>query len=202
MLKISGVNVTCRQNDMSISIPKRLLPALDKEHIRLSNVSCGATETRTHFILRTDLTECRTVIRHSRNAVIYSNKVEEIPIQAGQIITRVREVEIPFSCYYSNTGVVSAVGLRVQSKKIVFSKYGFGKFVLEMKIFRTDSFANEYRQRDFPVQMELRDIVYVEVSVDTDDRRLEILPVDVYATPDPNPNPSSNEYTYELIKDG
>ena len=200
MLKISDIKVACGQNEMSITIPKRLLPALDRDHIRLSNVSCGATETASDYILRTKLTECRTVIRHSSNFVSYMNKVEEIPLKPGQIITRVREVEIPFSCYYSNTGVVSAVGLRVESKKIIFSKKGYGKFVLEMKIFRTDRFVNEYRQRDFPVELELRDIVYVEVSVDTDDGRLEILPEDCFGTPDPNPN--SQGYKYTFIKNG
>jgi len=63
------------------------------------------------------------------------NNVLEIPVQPHQIITRVREVEIPFSCYYSNMDVVSAVDLRVKSKKIMFSKKGYGKFVLEMDIF-------------------------------------------------------------------
>ena len=194
------VNVTCDQNEMSISIPKYLLHGLDREHLRLSDVSCEAMETRTHFILRTKLTRCHTVIRHTQNFVSYMNKVEEIPIKPGQIITRVREVEIPFSCYYSNTGVISAVGLEVRSKKVIFSKRGFGKFVLDMKVYPTSSFSLEYKKKDFPIVVPLRKLLYVKVSVDSDDRRLDVLAVDCWATP--NANPLSPGLRYEFIKDG
>ncbi|KAJ7375244.1 hypothetical protein OS493_001989 [Desmophyllum pertusum] len=194
------VNVTCSKNEMSISIPKQLLRGLDREHLRLTDLNCPATETPTHFILRTDLTECRTKSRHTKDFVIYMNKVEEIPLLPGQIITRVREVEIPFSCYYSNTGVVSAVGLEVKSKKIVFSKKGRGEFVLEMKIFPNNNFRDQYKKKDFPVQVTLREILFVEVSVDTEDGRLTILAEDCFATPDPNPDKSGLSYTF--IKDG
>ena len=185
---------------MAISIPKRLLPALDKEHLRLIDVDCGAIESRNHYILRTKLTGCDTVSRHTENFVYYMNKVEEIPIKPGQIITRVREVEIPFSCYYSNTGVISAVGLEVRSKKIIFSKRGFGKFVLDMKVYPTPSFSLEYKKKDFPIVVPLRKLLYVKVSVDSDDRRLDVLAVDCWATP--NANPSSPGLRYEFIKDG
>ena len=191
--------MTCGKNEMSISIPKQLLRGLDREHLRLTDLNCPATETPTHFILRTDLTECRTKSRHTKDFVIYMNKVEEIPLLPGQIITRVREVEIPFSCYYSNTGVVSAVGLEVKSKKIVFSKRGRGEFVLEMKIFLNNKFLIHYKKKDFPVQVPLRKELFVEVSVDTEDSRLEILAEECFATPDPNPHQSGLSYTF--IKD-
>ena len=195
-----AVNVTCEQNEMSISLPKALLKGLDREHLRLRDLSCGATETSTHFILSTNLTGCDTVKRHTKGFVCYMNKVEEIPIKPGQIITRIREVEIPFACYYSNMGVVSAVGLQVKSKKIVFSEKGFGKFVLVLDIFPTPRFELPYKKKDFPIVVPLRKILYVKVSVDTEDERLRVLAVDCWATPDPNP--FSRGLRYDLIKDG
>ncbi|KAJ7340239.1 Oncoprotein-induced transcript 3 protein [Desmophyllum pertusum] len=168
------VNVTCGKNEMYISIPKKLLPGLDREHLRLTDLNCGATQTPTHFILRTNLTNCRTKIKHTKDFISYMNKVEEIPVAPNQIITRVREVEIPFSCYYSNTGVVSAVGLQVKSKKIIFSKRGHGEFVLEMKIFPDNSFLGQYKEKDFPVDVPLRKELFIEVSVDTEDGRVAI----------------------------
>jgi len=194
------VNVTCGKNEMSISIPKYLLPALDREHLRLTDVNCGAQETNTHYILHTNLMECQTVSRHNKDFVCYMNKVLEIPVKKHQIITRVREVEIPFSCYYSNMGVVSAVGLQVKSKKIIFSKKGYGKFVLEMKIFPDGRFLFHYKKQDFPVNVALRDKLFVEVSVDTQDTRLEILAEECFATPDSDPNKPGLKYTF--IKDG
>ncbi|XP_078354042.1 uncharacterized protein LOC144638689 isoform X1 [Oculina patagonica] len=194
------VNVTCLKDEMLISIPKNLLHGLDREHLRLTDVNCGATETPTHFILHTRLTECHTTSRHTKDFVCYMNKVEEIPVEHHQIITRVREVEIPFSCYYSNMGVVSAVGLEVKSKKIIFSKKGYGEFVLEMKIFPNSQFIGDYKKKDFPVYVPLRKMLFVEVSVDTEDSRLEILAEECFATPDPDPNKAGLKYTF--IEDG
>ncbi|XP_078354329.1 pancreatic secretory granule membrane major glycoprotein GP2-like isoform X3 [Oculina patagonica] len=197
---VSGVKVTCGKDEMNISIPKNLLHGLDREHLRLTDVNCGATETSTHFILHTRLTECHTTSRHTKDFVCYMNKVEEIPVEHHQIITRVREVEIPFSCYYSNMGVVSAVGLEVKSKKIIFSKKGYGEFVLEMKIFPNNQFIGDYKKKDFPVYVPLRKILFVEVSVDTEDSRLKILAEECFATPDPDPNKAGLKYTF--IEDG
>ena len=185
---------------MWISIPKYLLHGLDREHLRLADENCSATETQTHYNLHTKLTECHTESRHTKNFVSYMNKVLEVPVEHHQIITRVREVEIPFTCYYFNMGVVSAVGLQVKNKKIIFSKKGFGKFVLEMKIFPDDRFVGHYKKEDFPVYVSLRKVLFVEVSVDTQDTRLAILAEECFATPDPNPNKPGLRYTF--IKNG
>lgn len=196
------VIVTCGQNEMSISIPKSVLNGLDVEHIRLTNESCGATENpaRDRYILETDLTACGTTKSHIEDFVTYMNTVEEIPVEDDQIITRVREVEIPFTCAYSDTGVVSAVGLQVESKKIVFSEKGLGEFVLEMNIFPDDSYERQYTKRDFPVTVPLRKILFVQVSVDTEDSRLAILAETCFATPDANPNKPGLKYVF--INDG
>ncbi|XP_022797785.1 uncharacterized protein LOC111336033 [Stylophora pistillata] len=192
------VIVKCGQNEMSISIPKTFLHGLDVEHIRLSDKNCGATENpaRDRYILRTKLTECQTKSRHTKNFVSYTNKVEEIPVENEQIIRRIREVEIPFSCYFSNTGVVSAVGLEVTSKKIVFSEKGFGEFALEMKIFPDDKFLGSYQKKEFPVTLPLRKKLFVEVRVDTKDARLGILAETCFATPDPDPNKPGLKFVF------
>ena len=185
---------------MRISIPKYLLRGLDRDHLRLTDEKCGAKETKTHFTFRTNLTGCHTVRMHTPKFVCYMNKVLQIPLKKHQIITRVREVEIPFSCYYSNTGVVSAVGLQVKSKKVLFSKKGYGRFVLEMKIFPNNKFIGHYKKKDFPVYVPLRKSLFVEVSVDTEDTRLEIFAEECFATPDPDPNKPGLKYTF--IEDG
>ncbi|XP_068715590.1 uncharacterized protein [Montipora foliosa] len=190
------VNVTCRKNEMWINLPKSLLRGVDRKHLRLLDANCSAQETRTHFILYTKLTECQTVIKHTSSFVSYMNKVLEIPLTQNQTITRVREVEIPFTCYYSNTGVVSAVGIKAQSKKVLFSKKGFGKFVLEMNIYPDGKYVGFYKKKDFPLIVPLRKILFVQVRVDSEDRRLAILAEECFATPDVNPYSSVLKYTF------
>lgn len=98
-----GVLVRCLQNKMSITIPKPILKGMDREHIRLLNPNCGATENATHFTLITALTKCNTTRRHTKSSIVYSNTVLEISLKQNDIITRAREIEIPFSCHYSNS---------------------------------------------------------------------------------------------------
>ncbi|KAK2572582.1 Uromodulin [Acropora cervicornis] len=195
-----GVELACGQNGMTITIPKRILRGLDREHLRLLDVQCGANETETAFILHTKLTECDTVSKHTERSVNYMNKVLEIPLRENQTITRVREVEIPFSCYYSNEGVVSAVGIKVESKKIVISGRGLGQFVLEMKLFHSNSYRQQYQKSEFPLHVSLRAPLYAEVSVQTEDERLQIFAENCFATPDSDPNAPGLKY--EFIQDG
>lgn len=195
-----GVELACGQNGMTITIPKRILRGLDREHLRLLDVQCGANETETAFILHTKLTECDTVSKHTERSVNYMNKVLEIPLRENQTITRVREVEIPFSCYYSNEGVVSAVGIKVESKQIVISGRGLGQFVLEMKLFHSNSFRQQYQKSEFPLHVSLRAPLYAEVSVQTEDERLQIFAENCFATPDSDPNAPGLKY--EFIQDG
>ena len=75
-----GVNLTCGKNEMWISIPKYILHGLDREHLRLNDLKCGAKETKTHFILHTKLTECQTLSRSTKHFVSYTNNVLEIPV--------------------------------------------------------------------------------------------------------------------------
>jgi len=98
---------------MTIIIPKSLLRGMDREHLRILDTTCKATETSAHFSLTTPLTGCNTTSRHTPTAIVYSNAVLEIPIAAKDVVTRVREIEIKFDCSYSKTVVVSSVGFKL-----------------------------------------------------------------------------------------
>ena len=136
-LPAQGVTVECLQNAMSITIPKPILKGMDREHLRLLDPSCKATETPTHFNLKTPLTGCKSMHRHTKSSIVYSNKVLEIPLKNTDVITRVREIEIPFSCYYSNRGVASAVGLKPKNRKLFFMEKGKGNFTVVLQLFHS-----------------------------------------------------------------
>ena len=138
IIAASGVYVECRQNDMSITLPKALLLGLNREHVTLQDVKCVATETEDHFTLTTALTGCGTIAIHRKGAVVYSNTVLEIPVADDAIITRVREIEIPFSCSYKNSGDATAVGVRPDTRKLVFDEDGKGNFTVALDMFPDD----------------------------------------------------------------
>ena len=119
-----GVVVQCNSNNMTIMVPKSLLRGIDREHLRLLDTKCKATERSAYFSLATLLTECNTTRRHSASTIVYSNTVLEIPVAAEDVITRVRELEIQFSCAYSKHAAVSSVGWKPNNRKLVFSDEG------------------------------------------------------------------------------
>ncbi|CAH3127357.1 unnamed protein product [Pocillopora meandrina] len=107
-----GVEVDCGQDEITITLPKSLLLGLDREHLRLIDANCTATENETHFFLHTETGKCGTISKHNKDYVIYSNMVSEIPIEENKIVTRLRQAMIPFDCFYSNWGVASSIGIR------------------------------------------------------------------------------------------
>ena len=126
---------------MTITLPKSLLKGFDVDHLRLIDEHCTATENATHFFLTTRTTECGTLLKHNNDHAIYSNMVSEIPLEEHQIVTRVREAMIPFHCFYSKWGVVSSIGIKPASKKVVLSSKGFGEFTITLDVFRNPEYV-------------------------------------------------------------
>jgi len=72
---------------------------------------------------------------HRKGAVVYTNAVLEIPVPDDAIITRVREIEKPFSCYYKNSGDATVDGVKPDTKKLVFDEDGKGNFTVVLDMF-------------------------------------------------------------------
>ena len=125
----------CGEKVMAITLPKSLLLGLNREHLTLRDENCVATETSTHFTLTTTLTGCGTIARYRGKATVYSNTVMEIPVAGDAIITRVREIKIPFRCYYKNSGQAFAVGVEPDTRKLVFNEDGKGNFTVALNMF-------------------------------------------------------------------
>lgn len=194
-----GVDVQCNSNNMTIIIPKLLLRGLDREHLRLLDTRCKAGETNSHFYLTTPLTGCDTKRRLTPTAIVYSNTVFEIPVAAKDVVTRVREIEIPFSCYLSKYGEVSSIGWKPSNRKLVFSDEGKGNFTLSLNMFPDKRFVSPYMKDDFPVDVVLRKLLFFEVSVTSTDKKLSIMADRCYATPTQD---EKSALKYEFIKNG
>ena len=146
----------CKSENMTIIIPKSLLFGIDREHLRLLDSSCKAAENTTHFSLTTPLTGCNTTSRHTPTAIVYSNAVLDMPVAVKNVVTRVRKLEIQFSCFYSKHGVVSSVAWKASNRKLVFSKEGEGNLTLSLDMFPNKTFVSPFTKRDFPVAVILR----------------------------------------------
>ncbi|XP_078377377.1 uncharacterized protein LOC144660589 isoform X2 [Oculina patagonica] len=194
-----GVDVQCNNENMTIIIPKSFLRGIDREHLRLLDTTCKAEETSAHFSLATPLTGCNTTRRYTPTAIVYSNTVLEIPVAAEDVVTRVREIEIQFSCFYSKYGVVSSVGWKPSNRKLVFSDEGKGNFTLSLNMFPDKRFVSPYTKDDFPVAVVLRKLLFFEVSVTSGDKQLSIIADRCYATPTQD---QKSSLKYEFIRKG
>ena len=172
---------------------------MDRDHVRLLDTTCKATETSAHFALTTPLTGCNTTSRHTPTTIVYSNAVLEIPVKAADVITRVREIQIKFSCYYSKYGVVSSVGWKPSNRKLVLGDKGQGNFTLALNMFPDKRFVSPYTNNDFPVAVVLRKFLFFEVSVTSNDKQLSIRADQCYATPTQD---QTNPLKYEFIQKG
>ena len=184
---------------MTIIISKSLLRGIDREHIRLLDTTCQANETSGDFSLTTPLTGCKTTRRQTASAIVYSNAVLEIPVPPEDVITRLREIEIQFSCFYSKYGVVSSVGWNPIARKLVFSDESKGNFTLSLNMFPDKTFVSPYTKDDFPVAVVLRELLFFEISVISSDKQLSIIADRCFATPTQD---QKNSLKYEFIKKG
>ena len=182
---------------MTIIMSKSLLHGMDREHIRLLDTTCKAKETSADFSLTTPLTGCNTTRRQIPSALVYSNTVLEIPVAAKDVITRLREIEIQFSCFYSKNGVVSSVGWKPSNRKLVFSDEGNGNFTLSLNMIPDMRFVSPYTKDDFPVAVVLRKLLFFEVSVISSDKHLSIIADRCLATPTQD---QKNSLKYEFIR--
>ena len=114
-------------------------------------------------------------------------------------MTRVREIEIQFGCFYSKNGVISSVEWKPRNRKLVFSDKGKGNFTLSLNMFPDKRYVSPYMKIDFPVAVMLRKLLFFEVSVISDDERLRIRADRCYATPTQD---RKSSLKYEFIKNG
>jgi len=96
---------------MQVDVEREVLNGFKPIFLRLNNHSCMATANGTHFSLVAPLMGCGTVSSHTNEAVVYSNNVQADELDFEGVITRIPDLLIPFSCYYTKEGVTSTFGI-------------------------------------------------------------------------------------------
>ncbi|PFX22824.1 Contactin-associated protein-like 5 [Stylophora pistillata] len=190
-----SAKLQCNRNNISLSVPKTLLPGIKREDLRLLDTKCKAEEDDTYYSLTTPLVGCKTTRKHTTTAVVYSNMVLKVPTASKN--ATIRDLKIQFSCVYSSHGVVTSVGWRAVNRKFIISEEGEGNYTLFLNMFPDKKFAIPYKEEDFPLFVAQKRL-FLEVSV-TNDKRLSIIADRCYTTPS---RERENAPKYEFISKG
>ena len=81
----------------------------------------------------------------------------------------------------------------------MFEDEGQGNFTLTLNMFPDKRFVSPYMKNDFPVAVVLRKLLFFEVSVTSNDKKLSIRADQCYATPTQD---QRNSLKYEFVKKG
>lgn len=208
-----GVQLTCDTNHMEIVLPKNLIHNLHHEHLSLIDPNCRANGNATHYSLSTDITKCGTTSHVYKNFIVYTNRVIESPNEDSDVITLVgvNEIKVPFSCYFNDLEIVHTVGYKPVAQKIHVYVKGRGEYALSLDIFKDESYGEgsralapssaKYTQDDFPIEVHLRERVFVQASLDTREKDLKIFASNCCSTPMQD-HEATMKFRHALIVEG
>ena len=97
-------------------------------------------------------------------------------------------------------GSTSAVSLNTTRKRIGFkASETDGNLNLGISVFKDPEYNRPYSDQDFPIGVSVSKRIYMQLDVDSPDKRLAVAAHRCHATPDQNAN---NEVFYNIIADG
>lgn len=194
------VAVECEHDQMRVHIDKTLIPDFRLNDLRLLDPNCQPpkSENSSHVTITAPLTSCGTTVEHTDESVIYRNMVKD-GYERQAIISRLQALEIPFECAYPNQAAASLLEMNIKESELILltPDHGSGAFDLDMSIYKSEGYDEEYTS--FPLAVTLQQRLYFQVSVDTPDTRLGISADFCYATPI---NSLSQKTKYDIILDG
>ena len=102
-----GVSVTCGENNMTVSLEKKLFPFFQVDQLHLRYSSCRATQNSTHLLISTPLNGCGTAVNETQDALIFWNTIQADAVIIDNVITRSHDIRMPFYCSYSRKKLLS-----------------------------------------------------------------------------------------------
>lgn len=121
-------------------------------------------------------------------------------------------IKVPFSCYFNDLEIVSAVGFKPVAQKIHVYVKGRGNYALSLDIFKDKTYGEggsravisgspKYTEADFPVSVHLRERLYVQASLDTRETDLKIFASNCCSTPMQD-HEATMKFRHTLITEG
>ncbi|XP_041377499.1 CUB and zona pellucida-like domain-containing protein 1 [Gigantopelta aegis] len=139
---------------MTISFNRGKFPGLHEQYMTLRDSTCHATGNQTHITLVSPLSGCGTTSRKVGNNTIYENVVKSQEVVVEGVISRVRELSVPFEC------VVPVVTNH-------FAVEAQGVFDIRLELFHDEHFN---KTPEDPFYITPGESLYVQLNMETDTR--------------------------------
>ncbi|XP_076469590.1 CUB and zona pellucida-like domain-containing protein 1 [Babylonia areolata] len=194
---VPGEHVTCGSDVMELTFEKAAFPSLHGEHMTLLDVSCGATENATHIILRAPLSACGTVSQQQGSSIVYQNLARSVEEVVEGVISRVKEVRVPFQCTM-NLNLVHELPVHVDSQELHFLLEGTGRHDVSLQ-FSTDG-KFQPGQGQGQVSVYPGQELYGRVTLSTLDPNVGVVLSNCSATT--NMTLSSADTPYDVLENG
>lgn len=160
-----GITIVCEENYMQINIDVTKYPNLDPDEFHLKEKDCGSTVSGKVIKLRTALNECGTTVVESANKTTYKNIVRAYEIKNANVsVTREEDLTLPFNCSYNRRDTVSTTSFQ-PLRRVDATESSLGNFTFTMDLFDAKDYATAYSQKDYPIDVELNDPIYVQFKV-------------------------------------
>uniref|UniRef100_H3AV83 ZP domain-containing protein n=1 Tax=Latimeria chalumnae TaxID=7897 RepID=H3AV83_LATCH len=137
------------------------------------------------------------VQQETSDYIVFENEITSFD-HPYDVITRKHEVQIPFSCSFPKRTNVSSL-FRAHKGAYIFSEAGFGQFSYVFEFYTNHYYTSIIDPASYPVEVELQDMLYMEIQVQSSLYSIEVFVESCRATAHDDPNDS---LYYDIIKDG
>ncbi|KAJ7997494.1 hypothetical protein DPEC_G00229610 [Dallia pectoralis] len=189
--------VFCNESSMTVSVERSSIVGLLVDHLRLSDPSCSLYSNSTHIYTTLDLNTCGTQLEDDGDNLIFRNVITSFD-DSSDVITREQQVEAELSCVFPKKANVSLEFL-VHKIPYIFREKGFGKFTYQFEFFHNSLYNSLVDPASYPVKVDLKEMIYMEITSTTSFSNTEIFVESCQATPSDNPDDPTH---YSIIQNG
>ncbi|XP_019618774.1 PREDICTED: LOW QUALITY PROTEIN: uncharacterized protein LOC109465776 [Branchiostoma belcheri] len=190
-------HVTCTSDHLEVSFPRPPDNSVQAADVQLAAPPCRAEQNSTHIYIRTHFEKCGTSTQTTPSELIYRNTLTVGADPSSGGITWDRLPKILLECRLPRNKTLS-LHFRPHLKSVFRSDVqGEGEFEISMQLFRTDKFWQPVTE--YPVYVDLRQVIHVQIQVNSNGTDLQVFPHTCVATPSDDP---SDRTRNDVIVDG
>lgn len=189
--------VSCKANQMTVSLEKASMPGIDENFLMLQDKSCSLTSNSTHIMGTMSFSACGTRVEDKGDYIVFSNEIDSFELPT-EIITRRKKVKLGFSCQFPKFISISTY-FNLHQDDYIFTESTFGSFGYTFEIYKDGNFTRKVQSNEYPVQVKLFQMIFMSIRAKSELERVTLFVESCKATPDDNPD---NSLSYDLITDG